>query len=175
LDPARRSIQAMVPQSLRSTTTRHLAGNRTGAVKIALPTGRLPFDERLRAVSAALRHQRDADAPLAAEWVLRAIGALPTPLHRLAYRGVYRSTWFNAVVSVIPGPRMRLNWRGLALREVVPVLPLAPGVGLSVGLMPTGDHFTVSITTHPDSAGLAEKLAAAIAHTIDTLDDPEAD
>jgi UDP-N-acetylglucosamine:LPS N-acetylglucosamine transferase len=162
LDPGREEVRMLVPQSLRSTSTLRLAGNRTGAARLDLPTGAMSFPERLTTLRRALSTHLDSDAPAAADWVLRVLGTLPPPLHAAASRAVYSGRWFNGIASVIPGPRGKLALRGARLRDVLPVLPLAPDVGLAVGLMPTQNHISVSVTTHPDAGDAAERLATAV-------------
>jgi UDP-N-acetylglucosamine:LPS N-acetylglucosamine transferase len=162
LDPERDGVRVLVPQSLRSTATLRLSGNRTGAARLDLPTGAMSFAERLAALRPALATQLGSHAPAAADWVLRILGTLPPRMHAAASRAVYSGRWFNGIASVIPGPRGRLYLHGARVRDIIPVLPLAPGVGLAVGLMPTQNHVSVSVTTHPDAGDAAERLANAV-------------
>ncbi|GDY28689.1 wax ester/triacylglycerol synthase domain-containing protein [Gandjariella thermophila] len=157
--PATESLRVMLPWSLRTTGTLHSTGNRTGAVAVDLPVGTLPLRRRLDLVRDAMRARVDAGVPEAANAVVRAIGLLPPPLHAAVARWMYRSTWFNAIASVLPGPRWEVRFAGARVCEALPVLPLAPGVGLSWGAMIWGDRVIVGFTGGPGLAGQVDRLA----------------
>ena len=80
---------------------------------------------------------------------------------------MYRSTWFDLIVSVIPGPRSA-RWFGSArVEEAYAVLPLAEGVGLAVGIMSWEQSLNVAVSYDrvllPDGARLAELVRPAFA------------
>jgi diacylglycerol O-acyltransferase / wax synthase len=97
--------------------------------------------------------------------VLGLVARLPVRLHRRVVAWLYRSTWFDLIVSVIPGPRST-RWFGAArVEEAYAVLPLAEGVGPAVGIMSWGTVLTVAVTYDPvllpDGARLAELVRPA--------------
>jgi UDP-N-acetylglucosamine:LPS N-acetylglucosamine transferase len=152
-------LRVMLPWSLRSTETLRSTGNQTGAVAVDLPVGPMPLGRRLELVRDAVRARVDAGVPEAAHLVVRAIGLLPPPLHAGLARWMYRSTWFNAIASVLPGPRWEVRFAGARVCEALPVLPLAPGVGLSWGAMIWGDRVIVGFTGGPWLGGRVDRLA----------------
>jgi hypothetical protein len=90
------------------------------------------------------------------------LGLLPPWLHAIAARLVYRSTWFNAIASVLPGARSPVLLNGARLSAVYPVLSLAPGVKLSIGVMTWSDLVTVCFSGDQDIAGTVDGLADAM-------------
>ena len=78
--------------------------------------------------------------------VLAVLGRLPAVAARVFARLTYRSAFFHLLASVLPGVRRPLHVAGGRVRRVVPVLPLAPGVGLALGVIAWGDTLGVGIT-----------------------------
>jgi hypothetical protein len=75
---------------------------------------------------------------------------------------MYRSAWFNAIASVLPGPRWDVRYAGARVVEAIPVLPLAPGVGLAWGAMTWGDRVIIGLTGGPRLAAQVDRLVAEI-------------
>jgi hypothetical protein len=161
------TVRAMVPRILRSGAAADGPGNRTVALRVDLPAGPLPPAERLRRVTAAIATAlHDGQLPATAA-VLRLAARLPIRLQRHVAAWMYRSTWFDLIVSVIPGPRSA-RWFGSArVEEAYAVLPLAEGVGLAVGIMLWERSLTVAVSYDrvllPDGARLAELVRPAFA------------
>jgi UDP-N-acetylglucosamine:LPS N-acetylglucosamine transferase len=156
------TLRVMMPRSTRTTRTFRTAGNHTGAASIELPTGTMSFAERVARTKTATDSQVTASAPHAAHAVVWAMGLLPPWLHAIAARLVYRSTWFNMIASVLPGARSPVALNGAPLPAVYPVLSLAPGVKLSVGIMTWGDLVTICFAGDRDIAGQVDGLAEAV-------------
>ncbi|EHR61927.1 Uncharacterized protein family (UPF0089) [Saccharomonospora cyanea NA-134] len=161
-----RGFRLMVPWSVRGTDSLRAAGNHTGAVSVDLPVGPMDFADRVRRVAEALRSRTEAGVPEAANLVVQALGALPPPLHRSAARRVYRSDWFNAVGTVMPGPRREVRWHDAVMSRAYPVLALAPGTGLAWGALTWGPWITVCVTARADAAGTADALADRMAELV---------
>ncbi|WP_307845718.1 wax ester/triacylglycerol synthase domain-containing protein [Saccharomonospora sp. NB11] len=151
-------FRLMVPWSVRGTDSLRLAGNHTGAVSVDLPVDRMDLPRRARLVATALRSRTDTGVPEAGNLVVQALGALPPALHRALARRVYRRDWFNAVGTVMPGPRREVRWHDAVMSEAYPVLPLAPGTGLAWGALTWGPWITVCVTVRADLAPLADSL-----------------
>jgi diacylglycerol O-acyltransferase len=161
------TVRAMVPRTLRPVAAVDGPGNRTVAVRVDLPVGPLPGPERVRRVRDALTAARARGQPLATAAVLGLVARLPLPLHRRIARRLYRSTWFDLIVSVIPGPRSARWLDSARVEEAYAVLPLAEGVGLAVGILSWDTLLTVAVSYDPvllpDGARLAELVPAAFA------------
>jgi hypothetical protein len=139
----------MVPTALRAPTLDRIAGNWTGAVAVDLPMGPLRFDERMARVHAGLtRKTAPAEAPVAAA-VIAMTRWLPAALRPRLARKMYSSTHFNTIVSFMPGARGPRTLAGARVRAIYPVLPLAPGVPLTVGAVVADQSLSIGILLDP--------------------------
>lgn len=154
-------LRVMLPWSLRGTTGLRTAGNSAGALAVDLPVDAMPPRERTQRVATAVRECANGGMPELTGAVVRMLGRLPPPLHRLASRMVYRSTWFNAIGTVLPGPRWDVRLHGARVTAAYPVLPLAPGVGLSWGALTWRDSVTLCFTVPGHRAETGHELADA--------------
>ncbi len=126
-------LRAMVPVATRAPRLDRIAGNWTGALTCDLPTGPMPFEERARRVRATLETEAARGQAPAAGLVVELAGRLPAPLARRFARAVYRKRFFHTIVSYMPAARGSRWFAGAPVRAVHPVLPLAPGVPVTVG------------------------------------------
>jgi hypothetical protein len=94
---------------------------------------------------------------------------LPAPLHALASRAAYRGTWFNLIVSYLPGPRTELYFGGARLEAVYPGLSLADEVGLAVGALQWGATIGVGISAESQALPDPSVLARALQVSYDQL------
>ncbi|WP_442893123.1 MGDG synthase family glycosyltransferase [Amycolatopsis sp. VC5-11] len=155
-------LRVLIPMSVRDTGTFRQLGNHTGAASVDLPTGAMSLSERVRATDRMLSDQVGHGAPRAGNAVVRVLGILPPALHRRAAKLVYRGTWFSVIASVLPGARSPVVLNGALVRTVYPVLSLAPGVPVAVGIMTWADRFTVCITVPAGQEARGDRLAAAV-------------
>jgi len=155
------TVRVMMPRSTRSTSTYRSAGNHTGAASVDLPIGPMPIEQRVELTRAATHEQVGSSAPHAAHAVVWLLGQLPPWLHARLARLVYRSTWFNLIASVLPGARSPVFLHGSRVAVVYPVLALAPGVRLSVGVMTWAEHLTYCFTGDSATASTVDALAEA--------------
>ncbi|WP_051166323.1 MGDG synthase family glycosyltransferase [Amycolatopsis orientalis] len=155
-------LRVLIPMSVRDTGTFRQLGNHTGAASVDLPTGAMSLSERVRATDRMLSEQVGRGAPRAGNAVVRVLGILPPALHRRAAKLVYRGTWFSVIASVLPGARSPVVLNGALVRTVYPVLSLAPGVPVAVGIMTWADRFTVCITVPAGQDERGDRLAAAV-------------
>ncbi len=163
-------LRVMVPRTTRdsrSVTDSVEFGNHTVAVSVDLPVGPMSTTERVEQVNNLLRAGQHDGQPLAAGMVMRALGLLPTPVHRRVVRAVYQSRFFNTILSVMPGsPRPPHVWGDL-VAGVVPVLPLASGVGVATGVINWGETVGIGVTADARLGGIAERLVGRI-HDVST-------
>ena len=95
---------------------------------LASPRARLA---QIRRSTAAFK--RDG-RPAGREAVLGALGMLPDPLRGVAARAVASPRLFNLTISNVPGPDFPLYMLGAELIEAHPVVPIAQGHALSIGI-----------------------------------------
>lgn len=153
----------------RDTREGGYQGNHTSALAVDLPVGPMPLAWRMVAVAKALQRQEQADQPVAAQAVVRALGRLPAPLHALLVRAIYGHRFFSLIASVLPGPRKGHYVCGVRIGSVFPVLPLADGVGLAVGFLNWGDMIGVGITADAGMPPGADRFAGALRRAFEDL------
>jgi hypothetical protein len=157
----------MVPRTLRAGGGG--PGNRTSAVRVDLPVGEMPAAERARLGRDAVLGAIAQGQQEGASFVLALAARLPARLHAVVARWVYRSTWFDLIVSVIPGPRTA-RWFGAArVEQAWAVLPLAEGVGLAVGALTWDGKLSVAVTWDPVLLPDGERLAELVVPAFDAL------
>lgn len=137
------TMRAMVPMSVRgeSETTGSingsgLLGNRIASYLVDLPVGEPNPVLRMHHVAHAMREHKQSGQSVGANALVRVGGFAPPTLHALGARaasGLSRRL-FNVVVSNVPGPQHALYAGGARMLEMYPVVPLAKGQSLAVGL-----------------------------------------
>jgi WS/DGAT/MGAT family acyltransferase len=160
-----RHVRAMLPVAVRSAGTWDSLGNHTAGVPLDIPLTPATLAERAQAVqqqlSAAGQEQQARSARLVVAGVPR---LLPPAVHRLLVRAVYGPRWFSLVVTALPGPRQRQHIGHQVVRGVGGILPLPPGVALTVGALRWTDTLTVTLladpAAFPDPASLRDGVAA---------------
>lgn len=161
--------RVVVPLSLRGGDDAWDEGNWTGAAPVDVPVGPLSEEDRLAAVRRALRAGTGRGQPEAARLLMRAAGLLPASVHGSLARSVYGDRWFNAIVSYMPGRVRPRSCAGARVSATYPVLPVAEGVGLAVGLMPWGRQVGIGITVDPTLVPDADALPAALEEALGAL------
>jgi len=166
-EPAER-LKAMIPIDVRSVDERGALGNHVSIVGIWLPlqlptaAARLEFLQRQTA-----RFKHDGRAA-ATHTVLRGLGLLPAPLRGAMVRAASPGA-FNLTISSMPGPRNVLSCFGVALKEIYPVIPIAPGQSLSIGMFTYDRSVHFGIYADPDALPHATRLPALMADEIRAL------
>lgn len=166
-----RNVRVMATKTTRTGSGGvgvHAGGNYTSAAALDLPVGPMAFSQRVTAISDRLAQSDQSGAEVAASAVLTALGNLPEPIFGWAVRRIYQQRFFTLVLSVLPGVRRPPRIAGARIREVVPVLPLADGVGLGIGAISWGESITFGITA---DQGLVAEPAKLVSHIQNAFDD----
>ena len=73
---------------------------------------------------------------MGASTLIRLAGLAPPTLHQLGARAAnsFSRRLFNLVVTNVPGPQVPLYAAGARMVEMFPVMPLAKGQALSIGV-----------------------------------------
>jgi diacylglycerol O-acyltransferase len=153
------SVRALVPLSMQDQDAPQ--GNRVSSYLVDLPVGEPNPRVRLTRLSYAMRgtatHGRSVDA----DSLIALTGFAPPTLHALAARaarGLSRRL-FNLVVTNVPGPQVPLYAAGGQMLEVFPVVPLARGQGLSIGMTSYNGRVFFGLNADLDSVGDVDTLA----------------
>jgi diacylglycerol O-acyltransferase len=129
------TIRAMVPVSVRADGDR-THGNRISSYLVDLPVGEPNPVVRLSQVSFAMKAHKESGQSVGADAIVALSGFAPPTLHALAAQvanGMTRRL-FNIVVTNVPGPQFPLYAAGAQMLDMFPVVPLAKGQALSIGL-----------------------------------------
>jgi hypothetical protein len=101
--------------------------------------------------------------------VLHAASHLPRPLQTRLSRLMASPRAFNLVVSNIPGPRERLWMDGCELQESYPIVPLAEGHALSIGMTTVCEEACFGLYADREALPDADRLAAHLNDSLDEL------
>ena len=132
------AVRALVPMSVKAQQPSDAGaiGSRVASLLVDLPTGEPSPLMRLHQVAYQTRAHREAGQALSAPAIAGIAGFAPPTLHSLGARvasGLSRRL-FNLVVTNVPGPQHPLFLDGARLLASYPVIPLARGQALAVGL-----------------------------------------
>jgi WS/DGAT/MGAT family acyltransferase len=159
-----RPLKTMVPVSVRSDGDD--LGNRISFVFVPLPCEEPDPVRRLGLVHDAMTNRKRRNEPEEADAMLQAAAHLPRLFQQFLSRAVSSPLMFNLVVSNIPGPREPLWMLGCELKDAYPIVPLAQGHGLSIGMTTVRDQACFGLYADravlPDADALARDLDAAI-------------
>jgi WS/DGAT/MGAT family acyltransferase len=167
------SVRALVPVSLQDDETG--GGNRVSSHLVDLPVGEPSPRMRLTRISFAMRGVAQQGRSVAADSLIALTGFAPPTLHALgarAARGLSRRL-FNLVVTNVPGPQVPLYAAGGLMLEVFPVVPLARGQGLSIGMTSYNGRVFFGLNADRDTVGdvdvLADLIEQEVAELVETV------
>ncbi len=132
------TLRALVPVSVRSDDPRR-TGKQVSTVEqllVDLPLGEPSCTLRLQQVAYQMKAHADTGRAVPARRLAEVGGFAPATLHSLGARvasGLSRRV-FNLLVTNVPGPQNTLYAAGAELVASYPVIPLAKGQGLAIGL-----------------------------------------
>jgi WS/DGAT/MGAT family acyltransferase len=164
------AVRAMVPLSVRgeadvpSSATAGSLGNRVSSFLVDLPVGEPSPVVRLHHVSHAMREHTATGQSVGADTLVRIGGFAPPTLHALGARAAsgFSKRIFNLVVTNVPGPQFPLYAAGARMLEMFPVVPLAKGQGLAIGLTSYDGTVFVGLNADRDSISDVDVLADLI-------------
>ncbi len=171
IDHGRRpvSLKTMVPVSVRGEDEGEGFGNRISFMFIKLPCDEPDPARRLRRIHLETSHAKEGGDPGLSEATLKLAASAPRRAQRLISRMMASPRMFNLVVSNIPGPSEPMYMAGCELKEAYPVVPLAQGHTLSIGMTTVRDRACFGL--YADGKGLPDvgRIAAALERSTDEL------
>lgn len=158
------TLRAFVPVSLRGRHVPQGGGNRLSGYLCPLPIGVDDPIARLRLVRDAMNENKKR-GPLKGPGTLPLLAdRVPVALHRLATGMIADagSSLFDLVVTNVPLPRVPLTLGGATMRSSFPLVPLAPGQTIGIGVSPYRD--AINLTLHADANAITDLdvLTAAV-------------
>ena len=169
------SVRAMVPLSVRGEgdvpSSAGSLGNRVSSFLVDLPVGEPSPTVRLHQVAHGMREHTDAGRSVGAEALVRLGGFAPPTLHALGARaasGMSRH-FFNLVVTNVPGPQFPLYAAGAQMLEMFPVVPLARGQAVAIGLTSYDGGVFYGLNGDRDAMPDLDILAGMVQESLDEL------
>jgi WS/DGAT/MGAT family acyltransferase len=173
-------VRSLVPVSVRAEGERGVLTNRVSAVFANLPVG---LDDPV-ARHTEIRRQMDglkqARGAVAGERLVQMAGFAPPMLAAMAGRLAARLPLrtFNTATTNVPGPQQPLYFAGRRLLESSPLIPLAGGVRVVIGIFSYDGTLTFGITgdyaTAADVDVLARGIEAGLTELLDLSRKPPA-
>jgi hypothetical protein len=142
------------------------AGNATAAVMMDLPLTAMPAADLLAHIGNQSSRLLTPARFMGARFVMSTVaGALPAPWQRWFARSVYGPGFLQAIVTNMAGPPVEMSIAGIALQEVTPILPLAPGAPLALGALSWAGRLGIGLAADPqylDASALATAMTVAL-------------
>jgi diacylglycerol O-acyltransferase len=163
------TIRAMVPVSVRAEGA--TAGNRVSSYFVDLPVGEGNPVVRLHQVSFAMRGHKESGESVGADALVQMSGFAPPTIHSLGARlasGMTRRL-FNLVVTNVPGPQFPLYAAGARMLSMYPVVPLAKGQAVSIGLTSYDGGVYYGLNADRDAMPDVDVLAGLIEESLAEL------
>jgi diacylglycerol O-acyltransferase len=161
----RTELRALVPVNVRGEHEHLRLGNRVSMMVAPLPIGITDPLERLRQVSAAMDLLKGSGQAAQMERVVALTDLLPPILQQPLARLQASVSPVNTVCTNVPGPRETRYLLGEPVQLMVPLVPLAAGIGLGFAIMSYSDQLTIGANADaervPDVWSLSEALYGA--------------
>jgi diacylglycerol O-acyltransferase / wax synthase len=162
-------LKTMVPISMRPEEEASELGNRLSFMFVDLPCDEPDPARRLMDIHLATSERKDAGEAQGATAVLKSLAYVPRFLQGVLSRAAATPRSFNLVVSNIPGPREPLYLLGCELCEAYPVVPLADGHDISIGMTTVRDRACFGLYADRKSLPDADLLARDLNLAVDEL------
>jgi WS/DGAT/MGAT family acyltransferase len=146
-------------------------GNRVSAYLVDLPVGEPSAAMRLHQVAYAMRGHKETGQAIGAEVITGIVGFAPPTLHALGARvasGLSRRM-FNLVVTNVPGPQFPLYAGGAQMLAAYPVVPLAKGQAVSIGLTSYDGGVYYGLNADRDAMADVDVLAGCLLDALGEL------
>ena len=169
------TVRAMVPVSVRADSEQGTGGNRVSSYFVELPVSEPSAVMRLHQVSYAMTAHKDSSQAVGADALVALSGFAPPTLHALGARlaGGMTRRMFNLVVTNVPGPQIPLYANGAQMLEVFPVVPLAKGQAVVIGLTSYNGGVYYGLNADrdamPDVDVLAQCIEESLAELVETV------
>ncbi|HVE98935.1 MAG TPA: wax ester/triacylglycerol synthase family O-acyltransferase [Mycobacteriales bacterium] len=169
------TVRAMVPVSVRTESEQGAGGNRVSSYFVELPVSEPSAVMRLHQVSYAMAAHKDSNQAVGADALVALSGFAPPTLHALGARlaGGFTRRMFNLVVTNVPGPQIPLYANGAQMLEVFPVVPLAKGQAVVIGLTSYNGGVYYGLNADrdamPDVDVLAQCIEQSLAELVETV------
>lgn len=169
LESQGQTVDRLELRALCPTAVRDARGTRLSIVVMPLPVGILDPVERLRQVRAAREHLEREEAPRRTARALALLASAPQPLQRPLGWLELQTLRVNTICTTAPAAPVRLYLQGQRVETVVPLVPLAQGVGLAFGVLAYTDHIVIGATYDPALLRAADGIVSRMPETLGVL------
>ena len=130
------TVRAMVPISVYGSDDSGRVGDRVTACFVDLPVGEPGASMRLHQIAFAMRQQIEGGHAVGAESLAGLAGFASPTLHSMGARlgSAMSRRLFNLIITNVPGPQQPLYVGDARMLSTYPVVPLARGQAVSIGL-----------------------------------------
>jgi diacylglycerol O-acyltransferase / wax synthase len=170
--PEGASVRALVPVSVRARRgAAPASGNSISAYFVELPVGEADPLARLATVSAAMAAHKAGGQAVGATTLIRLAGLAPPTLHSLGVRlaSQFSSQVYNVLVTNVPGPPRPLYAMGARMLDMYPVVPLAGGQAVSIGITSYDGGMHYGLNADRDAVPDVDVLACALTDALAEL------
>lgn len=163
------TIRAMAPLSVRDADPD--SGNNVSAYLVDLPVGEPNPVVRLHHISHAMRAHKESGQSVAADALVRVSGFAPPTLHAMGARAAssFSRRLFNVIVTNVPGPQVPLYAAGAKMTEIFPVVPLAKGQALAIGVTSYDGGVYFGLNGDRDAMSDVDVLASMVEESVEEL------
>lgn len=164
-------LRSLVPVSVRTEEHVGRLGNQVTAMFADLPISVADPVERLAAVTRQMDHLKGSPMAVGVEAMVSSADFVPATLMTLGAR-VYARTGqrvVNTVTTNVPGPAYPLYLVGRRMLEMLPYIPVAEGVRISIGIMSYDGGIGFGVTGDYDAVPDLDQLCEAIERSLDEL------
>lgn len=169
------ALRALVPVSVRARAAADArggaAGNSISAYFVDLPVAEEDPLARLAAVRAAIEEHKRGGRAVGAARLIGLVGLAPPIVHSLGARlaARYSSRLYNVLVTNVPGPPRPLYAMGARMLDMYPVVPLAGGQAVAIGVTSYDGAMQYGLTADRDAMPDVDVLAAAVSESLTEL------
>ncbi|MGA8046007.1 MAG: wax ester/triacylglycerol synthase family O-acyltransferase [Dermatophilaceae bacterium] len=174
------TVRALVPMSLddgdepdaaRADVSSGRTGGRIDVCIIDLPVGEPSASMRLHQIAFAMRQQFEGGRAVAAHRLSGVAGFASPTVHSLAARtgSAISRRFFNVSITNVPGPQAARYVGGARMVRAYPVMPLAKGQALAIGLVSYRGTVCYGLNSDRDSMKDLAVIGEAIPDALEEL------
>ncbi len=164
-------VRAMVPVSIYGDDPAGMYANQVMACVVNLPVGEPGASMRLHQIAFAMRQQMEGGQAVGASSLANLAGFAPPTLHALGARvgSAMSRRLYNVMITNVPGPQSHLYAGDAKMLSTFPVMPLAKGQALSIGITSYDGGVYYGLNADRDAMPDVDDLGSSILESLDEL------
>ncbi|MEO7448310.1 MAG: wax ester/triacylglycerol synthase family O-acyltransferase [Humibacillus sp.] len=164
-------VRAMVPVSIYGDDPAGMYANQVMACVVNLPVGEPGASMRLHQIAFAMRQQMEGGQAVGASSLANLAGFAPPTLHALGARvgSAMSRRLYNVMITTVPGPQSPLYAGDAKMLSTFPVMPLAKGQALSIGITSYDGGVYYGLNADRDAMPDVDDLGSSILESLDEL------